>query len=285
MAALSAGRMTPSRTADVVVGPVAAGAVCYEGGIAVRDASGNLKPAVTATGLRAVGVFTARADNTGGGAAAITAEYTRGCFGMENSAAADEITKAHVGSVVYLVDDQTVAATSDSGARSPAGICVDVESSWVWVLIGFDALVAPALSLLAASNLSDVANAATARGNLGGGCDTVVLHLDPVSTKAADAAVVRVVSPVAGTIAKIYSVANGALAAGNATLTGKIGSTAITNGVVTIAESGSAAGDVDSATPSAAHTVAVGDVISLTGGGSSTATATASCIVVITPSA
>lgn len=133
--------------------------------------------------------------------------------------------------------------------------------------------------------LLSAATAAAQRTAIGGGADKVILRFDPVSTKAADAAVVRVVSPVAGTIAKIYSVANAALATGDATLTGKIGSTAITGGVITITESGSAAGDVDSATPTAANTVAVGSVISLTGGGASTATATASCSVVITPSA
>jgi hypothetical protein len=285
MAALTEGRATAARVGRNYQGPVAASVTCYEGGIAVRDSSGNLKPGVTGTGLVPVGVFARRADNSAGLAAAINADYQRGEFRFDNSAGGDEVTKAHIGDVVYIVDDQTVAATSDGGARSPAGICADVDSLGVWVSIGYDALVAPAGALVAASNLSDLASAATARGNLGGGADTVVLYLDPVSTKASDAAVTRVVSPVAGTIAKIFSVLNGALDAGDATLTGKIGSTAITGGVITIAESGSAAGDVDSATPSAAHTVAVGDVISLTGGGASTATGTASCLVVITPSA
>ncbi len=93
----------------------------------------------------------------------------------------------------------------------------------------------------------------------------------------------RVVSPVAGTVDKIYSVLNAALATGDATLTGKIGASAITNGAITITESGSAAGDVDSASPSAAKTVAVGDVLSITGGGSSSATGTATVSVLITP--
>ena len=95
----------------------------------------------------------------------------------------------------------------------------------------------------------------------------------------------RVVSPVAGTIDKVYSVLNAALATGDATLTGKIGASAITSGVITITASGSAAGDVDSATPSAAKTVAIGDVISFTGGGSSSATGTATVSLLITPNA
>lgn len=75
-------------------------------------------------------------------------------------------------------------------------------------------------------------------------------------------------SPVAGTVTKIWTRLKGALSVGDATLTAAIGATPITNGVVTIAESGSAAGDIDSATPSAANTVAVGSDLNVTVGGS-----------------
>jgi len=82
----------------------------------------------------------------------------------------------------------------------------------------------------------------------------------------------RVVSPCAGTIVKIWSVLNGeAIATGNATLTGKIGSTAITNGVLTIAVADSAVGDIDSATPTAANTVVAGSDINFSLGGTNTA--------------
>jgi hypothetical protein len=138
--------------------------------------------------------------------------------------------------------------------------------------------------LLAANNLSDVSNAATARTNLSGGANKIALVLGDISTKGADAAVLRIVSPVAGTVDKIYSVLNAALATGNATLTGKIGAAAITNGAITITEAGSAAGDIDSASPSAQKTLAVGDILSITGGGTSDATSTATVTVLITPS-
>lgn len=79
----------------------------------------------------------------------------------------------------------------------------------------------------------------------------------------------QVVSPVAGTVAKIYSVIDGAVATADVTITPSIAGVDITDGVVTIATAGSAAGDVDSATPSAANAVAVGQAIKLTvtGGG------------------
>lgn len=113
------------------------------------------------------------------------------------------------------------------------------------------------------------------------GGELVTLTAQSVSSKATDAAVIRFASPVAGTIVKIQTVLNDALATGDATVTGAIGGAAITNGVVTITQSGSAAGDVDVATPTAAHTVAVGDLITLTVGGASSATGTFNAVVSI----
>src|SRR5579885_2599203 len=78
------------------------------------------------------------------------------------------------------------------------------------------------------------------------------------------------VCPYAGTITKIYSVIDGAVSTADATITAKIGSTAITNGVITVTSSGSAAGDVDSCSPTAANVVTAGSAINLVvaGGGS-----------------
>lgn len=77
------------------------------------------------------------------------------------------------------------------------------------------------------------------------------------------------VMPHAGSITKIWSVTNGSVATADITLTFNIGAVAITNGVVTIATAGSAAGDVDSATPTAANVVTAGAAINfvVTGGG------------------
>lgn len=103
----------------------------------------------------------------------------------------------------------------------------------------------------------------------------VILSFPNISTKAADAGVIRQVAPFAGTIEKISSVLNDVLATGDATLTAKIGATGVTGGVITIAESGSAAGDIDSVDPTALNIIAEDDMISVTGGGASTATGTA----------
>lgn len=252
MSALTTDRDTPRRDGADYSYPVAASVTCYAGAIAVLDASGNVKPAVTATGLVPVGIFTAQVAN-GSTAAAVEATVRPGVWRLENSAAADAITKAEIGDGCWLVDDQTVAKTSASGTRSPAGVVVDVDALGVWVALGA------------------AGRAPTA----------IPVALGSISTKAADAAVVRFVAPVAGVITKIQSVMNAALAAGNATLTAAINGTAITTGVLTLTEAGSAAGDVDTCTPTAANTVAVGDVVTITGGGASTATATANLSLLI----
>lgn len=94
------------------------------------------------------------------------------------------------------------------------------------------------------------------------------IHLD-IADGSADTAY-YVVAPFAGTVTKIWSVIDGAVGTADITITPSIGGTGITNGVVTITQSGSAAGDVDVATPTAANTVTAGQAIALTvaGGGS-----------------
>lgn len=283
--ALTSDRNTAERTGVLISAGVAAGAKCYAGAIAVLDAAGNMKPGVTATGLICVGRFEGRFDNSTGQADDIMATAKRGIFRYGNSANADAITAAEIGDVCYIVDDQTVAKTTGGNTRSVAGVIEDVDSAGVWVRMGLEVFASPAGSLLAANNLADLVTAATARGNLGGGANKVCLPMGAVSLVGAGAAVLRIVSPVAGDIAAIRTVLNGALTTGDATLTGKIGAAAITTGVVTITQAASAAGDVDSAVPTAAKTVAVGDVISVTVGGTNDANVTANVVLTITPSA
>lgn len=78
--------------------------------------------------------------------------------------------------------------------------------------------------------------------------------------------------PAGGKVIKIWSAINGAIATADATLTAKINGTAITGGAITVTQSGSAAGDVDSATPSAANDVQEGDALEIETDGASTNT-------------
>jgi hypothetical protein len=136
--------------------------------------------------------------------------------------------------------------------------------------------------LAVASNLSDVASAATSRGNLG---IAMVLHNPSISLAIADAAVWYYIHPTGAASAVLTSIdtrLSGTLTTGNATLTAAIDGTPVTNGVVTITEAGSAAGDEDVATPTAARTLAAGQVLSLTVGGTNDAARTASVSIRLT---
>ena len=83
-----------------------------------------------------------------------------------------------------------------------------------------------------------------------------------------------VTAPCRGTIKRAYSVIYNAITAADAVWTMEINNTAITGVSVTVAQSGSAAGDVDTGTPTALSTqrVVEGDRIEFVSDGGSTTT-------------
>lgn len=260
--------------------PVAAGVKIYGGALLVLTTGGYAKPGVIATGLRAVGIAepTGIIDNTDGADGDLYVEVRSGIWSFQNSAGGDEITAAEMGHTVYIVDDQTVAKTSNTNTRSPAGAVRMIEGGLVYVDIGMPSSIDG--DLVASNNLSDVASAATARANLGANKVLLQMHIDNLVS--ADAAVYRCVSPVAGTLKTVRTVIDEALAGGNATITTKINGVNVTNGAVTITQADSAAGDIDLATATDANTVAVGDLITWTVGGTQTDdTATANLTALI----
>ena len=267
MSALTGDRNTPEVAGDYLVVGVAATAVIHAGGLTVLNA-GWAEPGSEATGLIAAGRAEHQADNSAGGNGAITVKIKRGIFRFANSEGGDLIAAAQIGSACYIVDDQTVAKTSDTGARSRAGLVVGVDAQGVWVQVGRGLFDSDAGALLDANNLDDVASAATARANIGAN-EVVLTFPETAALDGTDP--IRLVSPVAGTITSIRSVIDGALTTGNATLTAAIGGAPVTNGVITITQAASAAGDKDAATPSAANVVAAGDLITITPGGTNDA--------------
>jgi hypothetical protein len=74
----------------------------------------------------------------------------QGLFWFGNSASTDEITAAEVGKKVYVVDNQTVAKTSNSGARRVAGVCLNVDSE-----LGVQILINAALNAALDADQSD----------------------------------------------------------------------------------------------------------------------------------
>lgn len=134
MAALTAARNTVQKLEPATRSvPLLANAKVFQGGMVQIAASGYAVAAAATAANIALGRAKASVDNTGGANGAASVEVERGVFRYDNSAGADLITRSEIGKLVYVVDDQTVAKTSDTGARPAAGICYDVDASGVWV--------------------------------------------------------------------------------------------------------------------------------------------------------
>lgn len=123
-----------------------------------------------------------------------------------------------------------------------------------------------------ASNSSDNALVLGGTVETAGGQSVKKVYLNTYIGDISTAGQIYVVSPVSGTITKIYSVINGAITSANTILTPKLAGTAITGGAITIDYSGSAQGDVDSSTPTALNTIVAGDAIEIETDGGSTGT-------------
>ena len=78
--------------------------------------------------------------------------------------------------------------------------------------------------------------------------------------------------PDGGRVVKIIPALQGAIGTANAAITFEIGGTAITGGGITVTQSGSAAGDIDTATPTAANRVEEGGSIEMITDGASSNT-------------
>lgn len=130
--------LTADKAHDEIIGVVfsydmAAAVKIYGGSLVVIDASGNAKPAVTGTALRVAGRAKFQYDNSSGAAGDVKCEVEEGTYRWNNSASGDLITKADIGKLCYIVDDQTVAKTDNSAARSIAGFIRAVDDIGVWV--------------------------------------------------------------------------------------------------------------------------------------------------------
>lgn len=238
---------------------VEAATLIYAGAQVALDASGYLVPASSIPGIIVIGRAEMQFDNSLGSAGAASAagalhcDVRRGVFRWDNSASADAITEENIGQHCYAVDDHTVALTSGPGTRSIAGTIFDVDSQGVWV---------------------DTRKADAPK--------KTYLTLNLASVKASDDGIYYIPSPVKGRITNLQTILNAALATGNAAATVKIGATAVTAGLVTMVQAGSAAGQVNSAAPTALNAVDVGSNINVTIGGTNTATAGATLVIEIT---
>lgn len=133
MVALTADRNTPRAEGDERSGTLGANQTVFAGALVMRNATGDLVKGAAATGAFGAGMALERMSSTIAGVTAL--RYRPGIFRFANSAAGDLITKADVGTVCYVVDDQTVAKTSGTNTRSPAGVVEFLDPQGVWVRI------------------------------------------------------------------------------------------------------------------------------------------------------
>lgn len=131
MTALAADRTSVRREGKYFSDPCAAAVKFYQGAIVVLDAAGNAKPGVTALNLKARGVAVAQVDNSTGAAGDQIVPAEKGVFALKSDGT---LTRANLESTVYIVDDQTVAATDGTGTRSAAGKLVDLDGTNAFVL-------------------------------------------------------------------------------------------------------------------------------------------------------
>ncbi|SIR43120.1 hypothetical protein SAMN05880590_1326 [Rhizobium sp. RU35A] len=134
MTALAADRNTPERSGLNRTFPVKGTTTLYAGAMVALNVSGLLVPASAVSTLKVVGRNERLVANTGADGA-VNADVKTGIFRYANSASSDLITLADIGNDAYVVDDQTVAKTSNSSARPVAGKIFDVDAQGVWVKI------------------------------------------------------------------------------------------------------------------------------------------------------
>ncbi|WP_310463261.1 hypothetical protein [Sphaerotilus sp.] len=136
MAATTTNRDTRTTGSRTRVLPMAAGENIPAGVLVQVNAAGVAVNAVATAANRCVGMSQYPASNAAGIAGGKMVQVDRGVFGpFGNSAAADQITLADLGAPCYVVDNQTVAKTSNTGARPVAGTVFGVDSAGVWVEI------------------------------------------------------------------------------------------------------------------------------------------------------
>ena len=122
---------TPLRNANLVTVPVAASTHLYPGGLGARDASGNLVPASDTAGLRVVGRIEVDADNSLGGAGAISAQVRRGVLRYANSSG-DPLAAADIGNMAFVENDSTVNKAGGTN-KIHAGKIIDLDANGVWI--------------------------------------------------------------------------------------------------------------------------------------------------------
>ena len=134
MTALRRGRVTPQRSASLVVLGVAGGALIHSGSIVALNGAGYAEPGSANSALRMVGRSDKTVDNTKGSDGHLSVAVRRlGTFLWANAPGADRIGLSELGQDCFILDDQTVAKTDGGGSRPRAGVVGGIDPAGVWV--------------------------------------------------------------------------------------------------------------------------------------------------------
>ncbi len=159
--------------------PIKANVQIFTGALVGIDSAGRAMPGglIAAGCLAAVGKASATYDNRtgselGGAAGACDVEVEYGVFQWATAGGGDAIAADDVGKVCYVVDDQTVALTSDTDTRGIAGFITEVRDSKPYVYMGPHVA---GLIVIAASEASQLDTAQT---------EIAALEVDAATTNA-----------------------------------------------------------------------------------------------------
>lgn len=108
--------------------PVAASTTIRQGVMVAINLSGYLVEVSADPTLRVLGRAEEYVDNSTGSAGDKTCKVKRGIFGWVNSATTLAVSDAHIGRIVFAVDNQTVALRNPLGAYPVAGRVYDVDA-------------------------------------------------------------------------------------------------------------------------------------------------------------
>lgn len=129
-AALTANTGTPQRS-GMQTGLLAASNHIYAGALVSVNSSGKAVPASDAASTKVIGRASKEVDNTGANYSTNSViPVDRGVFRWVN---AGSFTAADIGSLAYVLDDQSVVTAAQATNDIVAGIIIDVDSAGVWV--------------------------------------------------------------------------------------------------------------------------------------------------------
>ncbi len=252
MADITVGRDSGRRMPDSEFSdPVAAATKLVKGGMYGLDAAGNAVSLTSGAVAVARGEVVYTIDNTDGAAGDEKVRGRSGVFSLHINGSLD---RTDIGNLVFALDNHTVTRDSDEGARPVMGELIDITPGGM------------AIVKVGETGTRDARE------------ETFIFFVDDlVGTD-----VYGFVAPFAGMITKVKSVLLGAaLATGNATLTTRLGVTAVTGAVLTITQAGSAIGDVDVAAATGASTVAENDFVNVIVGGTNSDAAARAMVTVV----